>query len=97
MILISVKSEVVDDRQQFQTDAAAMKYLLTINRLHHAHRAKIAGPKPKKIWFRTGIRAISNQRFRKAMDDYNFTMSSCINLRIEIINTKFNQLNLQLK
>ncbi len=91
MILISVKSEVVDDKRQFESDKLAMKYLVSINKLHHLHRRKIAGPKPKPIRGKN-----SKFKNRKAKEDWQYTLSMCVNLRVEIINTKINQLRLSL-
>jgi len=89
MILISVKSNVVDDKRQFMSDDEAMKFLLTINRLHHAHRRKIAGKKPKKLRGK-GAKA----KNAKLLKEWQYTLATCIQLRVEIINTKQNQLSL---
>jgi hypothetical protein len=89
MILISVKSQVVDAKRQFETDAKAMAYLKTINRFHMAHRMKIAGSKPKKLRGK-GTAGVNKKR----LQTWREVLASCVTLKVEIINTKFNQLNL---
>lgn len=89
MILISVKSNVVEDKRQFETHEKAMKFLLQIDKLHHAHRKKIAGKKPKKLRGK-GVSAIN----RKNLKEWENILKTCIWLKIEIINTNTNQLNL---
>jgi hypothetical protein len=91
MILISVKSPIVDDKRQFETDQKAMRFLLSINRLHHLSRLQ-QFPKPRKP---KGIKKWVDKKYRfKVWKD---NLRTAIPLRIEIINTKYNQLNLQLQ
>lgn len=94
MILISIKSEVVDDKRQFKSDSAAMKFLRSINRLHNAHRIVMVGKKPKPKDFRTGRKGYSRLRYLTAIDTWQQNMKSTLGLKVEIINTKYNQLNL---
>lgn len=86
MILISVKSEVVEDKRQFTSDKKALAYLRAINTLHHTHRKNIAGPKPKRMGKQT----------RRAVKKWREVLATCVNLKVEIINTKQNQLSLSL-
>lgn len=94
MILISVKSEVVEDKRQFKSDSAAMRFLRSINRLHNAHRISMVGSKPKSKDFRTGRKGFSRLKYLTALDTWNDNMKATLGLKIEIINTKYNQLNL---
>ena len=89
MILISVKSNVVEDKRQFETHDKAMKFLKQIDKLHHSHRKRIAGKKPKKIRGK-GMSAIN----RKNLKNWENTLRTCVHLKIEIINTNTNQLAL---
>lgn len=93
MILISVKSDVIDCRRQFEKDLDAERYLRRIKRLIHLHR--ICQLRPLK-------NEIKNSRKRSvrrmiATVEYKYTLKTAIPLRIEIINTNANQLQLQIK
>ena len=92
MILISVKSEVVDDKRQFKSDRKALTFLRRINNLHLSHRLKLVGPKPKRVKGK-GMKRYNEKRIA----EWQTNLRTCIPLRIEIINTEANQLNLQLK
>lgn len=95
MILISVKSEVVDDKRQFKSDTAAMKYLKNIKRLHESHRIAVCGKKPEKKDFKVGLRRrFSRVLYNKAVNQWQLSMNATLKLKIEIINTKHNQLDL---
>ena len=86
MILISVKSEVVNDKRQFKSDRSAMIFLRKIDRLHMSHRMKLVGKRPR------GGRGLA----KLACEKWRSELACAIPLRIEIINTKYNQLNLPL-
>jgi hypothetical protein len=96
MILISVKSEVVQDKRQFKSDSAAMRFLKRINKLHNSHRLAIVGKKPKAKDFRTGRKGYSRLKYLTAIEEWEANMKQTLGLKVEIINTKANQLNLSI-
>lgn len=89
MIQISIKSPIVDDRRQFKTDAKAMRFLKSIDRLHYLHRMRAVGKKPKRLRGK-GVKTLNEHNLKV----WRYDLSVAIPLRVEIINTKFNQLNL---
>lgn len=93
MILISVKSEVIDCRRQFEKDIDAERYLKRIKRLIHLHRAYLLRPIKREI-AKTRQRSMGRLI---ATRNYNYKLKTAIPLRIEIINTNANQLSLQIK
>lgn len=94
MILISVKSEVVEDKRQFKSDSAAMRFLKAIQKLHDSHRVAIVGKKPQRKDFKTGRKGFSRLQYLTAIDTWQTNMCQTLRLKVEIINTKANQLNL---
>lgn len=93
MILISVKSDVIDCRRQFEKDLDAERYLKRIKGLLFLHRERLLRPYKNAIG---ATRMRSLQRAR-AKIKYSEEMAKAIPLRIEIINTNANQLQLQIK
>jgi hypothetical protein len=93
MILISVKSEVIDFRRQFEKDLDAERYLKRIKRLINLHRVYLLRPLKREI---AKHRQRSFNKMR-AIRFYKYGMQTAIPLRIEIINTNANQLQLQIK
>lgn len=92
MILISIKSEVMDSKRQFEKDLDAEKFLRRVKRIHDLARWQSLGyfpkyihPKPKGI------------RFARLKKHFIESLKTAIPLRVEIINTKANQLQMQLK
>jgi len=83
MILISVKLEVMISRRQFKKDLDAERFLKRVKRVHDLCRAY----QLRSIDPRYGLsNKIARMRFIKEL-------STAIPLKIEIINTKANQLN----
>jgi hypothetical protein len=78
MILISVKSEIYNDKRQFETDKKAFDYLVLISKIHELSRLQKVGKKPKLKDYKT----------------WRGELKVSIPLRIEIINTNNNQLSL---
>lgn len=86
MILISVKSEVMDVKRQYEKEKDAEKYLKFVKDFHDKSRYQRMGPRPE----------MRGKNWREAIN-WDDRMKTCIPLSIEIINTEANQLNLQLK
>lgn len=82
MILISVKSEVMDVKRQYEKEKDAEKYLIFIKKFHDDSRKQRLGKRPPNLILGR---------------EWDMKMKTCIPLRIEIINTEANQLNLLLK
>lgn len=96
MILISVKSEIYSDKRQFETDKKADKYLRLILRIHELSRLQKVGKRPKLKDFSTGRRSMSRNKHAKAVKEWQNNLRTSIPLKVEIINTKINQLTLNL-
>lgn len=97
MILISVRSEFVEDKRQFKSDSRAMTFLKRINNLHISHRIKLAGKRPQLKHFkkRVKFRMVQDRlAYKEAVKVWELTLRSSVPVKIEIINTKHNQLTL---
>lgn len=82
MILISVKSEVMDTKRQYDDPKEADKYLHFVKNFHHASRLQRMGQRPRK---RKGSYAYLH---------YDEEFKTCIPLRVEIIDTEHSQLSI---
>lgn len=96
MILINVKSDIYSDKRQFETDKKADKYLRLILKIHELSRLQKAGKRPRVKDYASGKRSVSKNRHAKAVKDWENTLRHSIPLKVEIINTKINQLSLTL-
>ena len=93
MILISVKSEVMDARRQFEKDIEAERYLKRVKRLHDLCRILSSRKETKNV-----IIPVRGKSLMRAMQKhFKHLIKKSIPLRVEIINTNANQLNLNLK
>lgn len=54
----------------------------------------MGGKKPKAKDFRTGRKVFDTVKYLSAVSDWNDSMKSTLGLKVEIINTKYNHLNL---
>lgn len=93
MILISIKSEIMDCKKQFETDLASERFLRRVKRIHDLSRVRsLRGLNPaftmpnRRGWVVDKLKA-----------RYVLALSTSMLLKIEIVNTNANQLNLQLK
>jgi hypothetical protein len=94
MILISVKSEIYNDKRQFETDKKAFDYLVLISKIHELSRLQKVGKKPKLKDYKTGKRSTNKSRLTADLKRWRGELKVSIPLRIEIINTNNNQLSL---
>lgn len=67
MILISVKSEIYNDKRQFETDSLAFKFLTLVANIHLLSRLQKVGKKPKRKDFKTGNRKLSKRLHEQAV------------------------------
>ena len=93
MILISVKSVFMDIKHQEETDKGAEKWLLKNKKLHDTYLAHHVSKKPLKPRGRDHRQLAKYESDLKA---YNELLANCT-MKVEIINTNANQLNLQIK
>lgn len=93
MILISVKSEIMDCKRQYESDKDAEMFLKRVKRIHSLSR--VQSLRNINPFF-----TMPNRRgwvVDKLKAKYTRALSASIPLKIEIINTKANQLNLNLR
>lgn len=83
MIFINVNSEAMQVKKQFETDAAAEKFLHWVKKWHDMVRVKKAGTPPRK-----------NFHSFKDRIDWENNFKTCLPLRVDILNTDASQLNL---
>ena len=93
MILISVKSEVMDAKRQFEKDIDAERYLKRVKRLHDLSRILSIKKENKNLI----TSARSKSLIRTMQKHFRSLLKNRIPLRVEIINTNANQLKLNLK
>jgi len=82
MILISVKSDAMDVKRQFEKEKDAEKYLVFVKNFHNMERENRMGKKPTNLGH-------ANKMSRM---EYDEKFKSILPLKVEIINTEANQL-----
>jgi len=88
MILISIKSEIMDCKKQYEKDTDAEKFLKRVKKIHNLSRF---------MQFRKPEYKRKRLAYCILLKDWKRNLSAAIPLRIEIINTNANQLQLQIK
>lgn len=85
MILISIKSDLMDVKRQYETDKEAEKYLKWVEKSHRDYREYLGRMFQSKLSFKLKDR-------EKVAKSREYIKSLCP-LKVEIINTNANQLN----
>lgn len=88
MILISIKSPIMDCKRQFEQDLKAEQFLKRVKRIHDLSRWQSLGYFPKYINPKP-----SKMKFARLKMQFAENLKTAIPLRVEIINTEANQLN----
>lgn len=93
MILISVKSVFMDIKHQEPTDVGAEKWLKKTQKLHQTYLAHHVSKKPKAPHGNSKGYSKEFAAYQQKIKEWNELMAEC-KMRVEIINTDANQLNL---
>lgn len=91
MILISIKSDLMNVKRQYETDKEAEKYLKDVETAHTNERIRLTR---RHIYETKGVRAYeANKTLRQVASVAPQFIKDCLKLRVSIINTNQNQLN----
>lgn len=95
MILISVKSPFMDIKHQEETDKGAEKWLIKTQKLHQLYLINYIPKQPVKPHGSCSNYSTKMLDYSQSLQKWNELKAEC-KMRIEIINTQYNQLLLPL-